>query len=789
MLECILYLSPAIPVVRDITALDTLLRIRELATRSGLDAKAIIQLGALTPDSDTQAYREAAEHVLASLSESTIERLSQEFGEVGQSVTHEIRCINDTLIANVSDQVALVELTLRDLAGRVLPNITVMWSSDRPGLLEDVSITDHEGRAVIRFKPEKGPWMGAVQIKGTYGLAQVVHAPKIIVDCDEFSLGFATDRTQPPTDSFLAGGEAFFEVYVRLVDLHGNPGRGRTVTFAGQGVVADPLISITDDDGYARTKVSSIEPVQKAGLIASYSTKDSAVISNITFVDNPSIKLLELVSMAVVGHPLKFRCHVIGLAKLPSPGVQVELYSGAGIQPIETLTTDEDGMVEFTVATPEAGKQTYTAKVAMDEQALEIDVAENAVIHGESSDFLYPVAGAGTPTLLWVTVRDAANNQARLIANCPIIWRVVGPGGFEVLSPVTVSTDALGRSTYPFEVDIKGEYEVTAERQAQPQDKRTFTLKVAPPIEWKFTLTDKDTQVAVSRATARDPLKLIRGHQYTLEIGWADLDLEGARAMLAWTSEFSAKGLGLMFDPPTGAYVEIGDDTKLSWEIDCNDLRNGTFDLTFYCNRLDQRLILPGRLDAPPPVVLHPTDGAQNVEVQPLLSGTGSPSAQVYVFEGREGALLARTSVRDDGTWSVRFAEPLSAGPHVFSVKQRHIDTTEAWAEDVAVTVDADFVAQVQILSPLSGSTVRVESWVEGLGMPGVELRIVKAQVESTIYAQVRVGADGRWRTQFTPELTPGADQNLNAAFYVDDVRKSAWLSTAYRLTVVARNQ
>src|SRR5690606_33390763 len=137
----------------------------------------------------------------------------------------------------------------------------------------------------------------------------------------------------------------------------------------------DPLVSMTDEDGYARTKVRSIEPVTDASLVASYSTKDSAVISRITFVDNPSIKLLELVSMAVDGKPLKLRCHVIGLAKLPSPDVEVKFYAGGGTEPIYTGSTDENGMVEFTVAAPVAGMQTYTAKVEMDEQALEIYVA------------------------------------------------------------------------------------------------------------------------------------------------------------------------------------------------------------------------------------------------------------------------------------------------------------------------------------------------------------------------------------------------------------------------------
>src|SRR5690606_38771041 len=145
----------------------------------------------------------------------------------------------------------------------------------------------------------------------------------------------------------------------------------------------------------------------------------------------------------------------------------------------------------------------------------------------------------------------------------------------------------------------------------------------------------------------------------------AGVDLKDARAMLAWDSTFSAKGLGMDFDPPTGAYVVIDDTKTLTWNIACQDLRNGTFDLTFYCNRLDQRLVLPGRLDSPPPVLEFPKEDQPQVEIQPMFSGFGSPSAQIYVFEGRKGALLARTSVRDDGTWAVRADKWLSLGPHV----------------------------------------------------------------------------------------------------------------------------
>ena len=786
VLECILYLNPSMPVVRDLVTLDTVIRIRGLAASSGLDAKAIIGLGALTPDSDKSACRSAAEHVVECLSESAVQGESQVFGEIGQSVTHDIRCINDTLIANAPNQVALIELTLRDLTNKVLPNITVTWRSDRPGLMDSVSVTDHEGRAVIRFKPEKGPWMGAVQVTGTYGLAQTVYAPKILIDCDELSLVFSlSDATPNPgaSDEFLAGGQAFFPVFVRLVDVPWeNPGRGRAVTFAGKGIVADPLVVITDEQGFAHTRVRSMEPVEKASVVASYSTKDSRVISNITFVNKPSIKYLEAASMAVVGRPLVLNCLVVGLDKTPFPDVKVEFFQGE--TSLGEYTTSVEGIAQVTVDAPTAGDQKFMAKVEMGEQRLDLYVAQNAVIHGESTDYLYPVAGSGTPTLLWVAIREDANNQSRLIANCPIEWTVQKNDG----SPTTVeiSSDALGRSTFPFEADEVGDYEVTATLKGTT-DPRHFNLKVVPAIEWAYKLTDTTANKVFTQA----PLAFIRGHAYQFEIDLpASVNLKDARAMLAWSGEFSAKGLGMLFSPPTGAYVSIGENKTLSWDIDCKDLRNGAFDLTFYCNRLDQRLVLPGRLDAPPPVLSYPVAG-NSVEVQPLLTGTGSPSAQIYVFEGREGALLARTSVSDDGKWSVRIPEPLSVGPHVFSVKQRHIDTTEAWAEDVRVTV-TDFVAKVQITNPAPDPfgfvKIRSESWVEGLGLPGVEIRIVLQPGGAVTYAQGIVGKDGRWRIQFKPNLIAGK-HTLNAAFFVDGVEKSAWLeSPYYRVEVVSRS-
>lgn len=759
VLECTLYLSSSKPIVMDLPTLDTLIRIRGLAVRSGMDAKAIIQLGLLTHDTDKGLCRSAAEQVLQSLSESSVDGHDKVFGELGQSVTHTVRCINDTLIANVNGQFAQVELTLRDLTDQVLPNITVSWTCDRVGLLEQTSFSDYEGRAVVRFKPVKGPWMGVVQVKGTYGLGQVVYAPKILIDCDEASLGFSISDVSLPEGEYLAGGEGYFSLFIRLRDVHGNPGRGRAVTFAGRkGLIVDPLVVLTDEDGFARTRIKSTEPVANASVVASYSDKDPRIITGITFVDRPSVRLMEVTSMAVVGQPLIIRCEVVGLGKLPSKDAVVKLYSDAAPDTeIGSVTTGVDGIATFTVSSPTAGPQIYIARVQGGERRINVYVASEVRIHGESVDYAYPVADSGTPSLLWVETREAAHNQARLVANCPIWWTVTaqtaGQADRTVVEAVNYPTDALGRSTFPFEVETAGDYLVTADRRSTPEDKRTFTLRVVPAINWAYTLTDTTTNQTQTSA----PLAFIRGHDYTLDIDLPPgVNLTDARAMLVWNGDYSAKGLGMIFTPATGAYVVIGDKSKLSWDIDCKDLRNGAFDLTFFCNRLDQRLVLSGRLDAPPPVVLAPVNNA-TVELWPLLSGTGSPSAQIYVFEGRakDAPVLGSTSVGDDGKWALRPSKPLSAGPHVLSVKQRHVDTTEAWAADVNVIVSADATPMV-VTTPASNATVEIQPLLMGTGSPRGQVSVFAGR-EGAQLGRTYVGDDGKWYLRVAEPMTAGA--------------------------------
>jgi hypothetical protein len=226
----------------------------------------------------------------------------------------------------------------------------------------------------------------------------------------------------------------------------------------------------------------------------------------------------------------------------------------------------------------------------------EIDVAGDAVISGQAVDYLLPVAGSDRPSLLWVEVREAANNDAHPIARYPIVWKVVyedAQPGDDPLPEERVATDAKGRSTFPFLADKPGRYTVTA---TGASGSKTFNLEVVEPLKWSIKLIDTTGTPVEETIEPNTTLNFIRGHKYRLELTpETNLDLTGARAALGWSGAFSAKAMGMTFAPLTGAYSEVVGDT-MGWTIDCADLRSGEFELTWLCNRVDQSLVLKGYL-------------------------------------------------------------------------------------------------------------------------------------------------------------------------------------------------
>lgn len=788
VLECATYLTPDLPLVREMSQIDFVIRARGLAATSGLDAKAILTLGMLSPESDVVSCRQAAEHALQCLSESAIQSKALEFGEVGQSVTGTTMVSTNRLIANAPNEFARVEIMLRDFQNEPLSNITVTWECERSGLQELTSVTDHEGRASVRFKA--GAWMGLAKVVARYGLGQRVYAEPILIDCDEDSIDFMTDAiTKTPDAPVLAGNLEFVELQIRLKDSFGNLAIDRPVKWGCSAGNLDPVVSFTDKDGFASTRLRSHDAAENVSATAQYAEMDLLNIGGISFVDRARISLWEAVSPAVVGVPLELRCLVLGLDGRPFAGAEVTfemdvLEQGKG-------TSDERGEATFSVIPDAAGTITLKASVEGGSKTLEIVVVATAVIHGESADYLLPVAGSERASELWIEVRESAQNNAPPIARYPIVWtvylkdKVISKDGEEPELPPTarIATDIDGRSTFPFFANEPGSYAVTAAMAGMAAEKRVFNLQVVKPLEWTITLIDRTDPTSPIEETilSLTHLDLQRGHTYELNLTpHTDHDLKGARAALGWSAPFSAKAMGMTFAPLTGAYTEITGPT-MSWHIDCGNLRDGEFELTWLCNRIDQTLVLTGKLSVGAPVVQHPLP-ASRVEQRMVVGGTGVPGRTIEVFTDKNSAYDAQATVNGQGLWSVQLPQPQAVGDCTLSVRQLSASGEAFWATDITVTVENAF-QRPHMLSPVHQAQVSANPRFVGFGRPGAVITVLKAGVVETIYAKGTVPEGGRWSIPSSNMRAPmiyGLDARLT-----DGALSSPWLTGSYKVEVI----
>lgn len=87
------------------------------------------------------------------------------------------------------------------------------------------------------------------------------------------------------------------------------------------------------------------------------------------------------------------------------------------------------------------------------------------------------------------------------------------------------------------------------------------------------------------------------------------------------------------------------------------------------------------------PDITSPAQGASTTEVRPIISGTGSPGAEVTVKEG--GKVLCTAVVRSDGTWNCTPAQPLTPGQHtVTATHTQNGNTSPADSTTFTIVVD-----------------------------------------------------------------------------------------------------
>jgi hypothetical protein len=591
---------PARPLLRTLAHLDLLVRTLELS-RQGLDATTGFMLGRLTPRDLESVYTAAAQTALESLAKSATLKIVEESGEVGQSVTTRCTVDSTTLIANLPQEVAVFDITLLDFYGEPLKGVDIEWTTDLGYLLDLTTRTDHLGRATARL--QAGSRMGTARVRFNLLMRDPSYAPSVVIGCDEATLNFPGElMSQLPGNPVLAGHLEEVEVYATLVDNYRNRGAFRPVAWATTHGRIRPSETVTDKNGVTRVRISSLSAGRAKVSVTYPNTEHSADFNNqITFEERP--RILDkpyAISQAVQGQELKVQCKVVGLGGQPVEDEVVNWWIKEDDK--HRKTSSDGGLSTFVIDQVTAGTLTVHAQLDTGPiVSVEVHVAVDAVIQSFSLEYRHPVAGAREPSMLWVDIKEKAEENAAVIANYPIKWTVdsVPSGGTGFPTTEVIATNAEGRSSFPFKQSTAGEYLVTATLVGKEDKTKSFPLKVIPAFVWNVKLIP--TRPSGPEQTITGQFELFRGEEYRLEINPVDGGpLDKSKGALGWSSDYTSKALGLEFTPPLAEQITFTGDQVRTWEIKAGDLKNGTFQLGLLCDRLNEALILEGTLSKRP---------------------------------------------------------------------------------------------------------------------------------------------------------------------------------------------
>lgn len=558
-------------IVFSLVEFDKLLRCHTLCQQTGLSARSILELGGLTLHSTDEQYRAAAQNALSCLTAHSLTSERGPVAEVGQSITTTCTVSPERLVAGdpSPDNVTHVTLTIKDLRGKALQGITVRWEvNDAGSVFPRQTFTNDDGETTIVLYP--GVIMGIARVSAKIGLDQYVYAPPVVIDCHEQSLRVEelTDNNDLPKRNPLAGEKQQVELFVRLIDMHNNPGIDRLIhweTDHGRLLKTDVQ---TDRSGIARVRLLS-RYAGTCNVTARYNGKTN-LFPPITFVERPSIDKstykLRLVSSNVVGEEVTVSCRLLGLWGDPVVGHDIHWeLEGAVLVPAGTKT-DAQGIARFTFTPTAVGevqvRAVYKQSDSVDEQpdvlAQSFDMLSGPKIVPDSLPDLIAVAAPGALLPISVRVdseqdRDPPGEGKKPVARYPVLWQLDGGASQVQLS------DERGFSTWPFPLDNTGEFKVTA--RLGGQEPLAFDINIIPAPQWAVTLD-------ANPISPQTPLKLRQGSCYSLHVKPAPgQELANKRVMLTWSGP-NVIGLGIRSDPMFGQLQAMTAE-GLTWKITC----------------------------------------------------------------------------------------------------------------------------------------------------------------------------------------------------------------------------
>jgi hypothetical protein len=258
--ECLGRIDPEYLLLKDLKQLDLLIRVRELATHTKMDASTIFQLGTLSETVEKKAYKDAAEHALSSLSETAPPaRPSDELR--APLVNMQILPNNTDVIAG-SDDTIVFTITLTDQDGKTLNGVFIQGLASLGTLV--IGKTNPSGVATATYTP--GKVMGAERPLFRVSLTPWQEGPQIQVTDDALRLDFPVHFMSRVPVNPVPAGQAV-ELSAVLMDRYGNLGKSRRVRWTALPIVDGtalhveaqirPVEGLTTQEGIARAVVSS----------------------------------------------------------------------------------------------------------------------------------------------------------------------------------------------------------------------------------------------------------------------------------------------------------------------------------------------------------------------------------------------------------------------------------------------------------------------------------------------------------------------------------------------------
>jgi len=507
------HLNPEEGVIFTLAELDLLVRTCRLARHTDLDAEALLALGRLTPISDVADFRYAAELALASLTEPVP---GTPAGEVGQSHSSVITVTPDYLVANKPDDSATYHITLRDFMDEPFEDVTITWSTNKLGVLDQVStVTDQDGESWVTLA--SGDTMGIARVVAEYGLGDKVLAPAVTIGCDEASLHFSAP-TYDPSQALSNKLEAI-NFSITLVDGFTNLGIDRLVEWGTTLGEFQRYQTMTNHEGISHSSLRS-GPLGEATVIARYENGSQWTFPIVEFTSTPYFQYVLFANTVIEGVEVELSCRLVELNGDPVP-VGTEVTWTADVEGLLEVTsrTDSNGIALSRFRSDVAGLVIVTVSAEDDVQdkstAQTVIYPQAVIVKHESSDTHY-ILGRPDPVVfsVWLEVDGVAAIKT------PVDWAVNG----EVKAAILTDKDGMSKFSSKFISSGQGVTEHTVSATvAGTTEHVEFSVFVLPYFVFEVSLSGKDVY-------PRAPEFLARFASYKLNVKTVDgtgMALEG----------------------------------------------------------------------------------------------------------------------------------------------------------------------------------------------------------------------------------------------------------------------